>query len=265
MRDYGKVHTSFWSSPTIRSMSEDARTLAIYLVTSPHSNMAGTFRLPDGYVCEDLNWTPERVSKAFAETLDKGFANRCETTKWVWICKHFTWNPPENPNQRKGAAKVAESIPEMCAWKLDFMRGCGEFLGIPKPEKANPFKTLSKPFPNQEPEPEPEPEVCAKPQSALPPAPDPEVEVVATIPLVDKTEFQITREMVDEWTETFPAVDVKASLLRMRTWSNANPANKKTSRGVSAFIVRWLGKEQDSAARIPGRQNAAEGIFAGAI
>jgi hypothetical protein len=109
-------------------------------------------------------------------------------------------------------------------------------------------------------------EECAKPQSVSPPTPlESEIEVMATIPLVDKTEFQVTREMVDEWTQSFPAVDVVASLLRMRTWSNANPANKKTARGVSAFIVRWLGKEQDNAARIPGRQSSSEGMFAGAI
>ncbi len=92
----------------------------------------------------------------------------------------------------------------------------------------------------------------------------PKPEPVLMIPLVDKTEFGITQPMVDEWSESFPAVDVVGSLRRMRTWSIANQSNKKTARGVSAFIVRWLGKEQDSAARAPGRQSA-EGMFAGAI
>ena len=112
-------------------------------------------------------------------------------------------------------------------------------------------------------------EICTEPQSdSAPPSPaasqEPKTEAVVTIPLVDKTEFKVMQPMVDEWSESFPAVDVVGSLLRMRTWCNANPANKKTSRGVSAFIVRWLGKEQDNAARAPGRQ-AAEGMFAGAI
>lgn len=149
MRDYGKVHTSFWSSATIRSMSEDARTLAIYLLTSPHNTIAGVFRLPDGYVCEDLQWGSERVSKGFAELFQKGFANRCETTKWVWICKHMDWNQLENPNQRKAAAKIAASIPDECGWKLDFMRVGVELMGFEMPEKPNPSETVSKPFRNQ--------------------------------------------------------------------------------------------------------------------
>lgn len=149
MRDYGKVNTAFWESQTIRSMSEDGRFLSLYLLTSPHSTIAGTFRLPDGYICEDLQWSAERVSKGFAELLEKGFANRCETTKWVWICKHFEFNPPENPNQRKSAAKIAMLIPDECAWKADFIKDCGDFLGLESEQYTNPSETVNQPFLNQ--------------------------------------------------------------------------------------------------------------------
>lgn len=150
MRDYGKVHSKFWSSDTIASLSDDGRLLALYLMTSPHTTIAGVFRLPDGYVCEDMKWTPERVAQAFLELLSKGFANRCETTKWVWIVKHLEWNPPENPNQRKSAMKVAQGVPPETCWQPEFMRVCGPSLGIDLPQKANPPLTVVKPFPNQE-------------------------------------------------------------------------------------------------------------------
>jgi hypothetical protein len=126
-------------------MSEDARSLAIYLLTCPHNTIAGVFRLPDGYVCDDMQWTPERVSKAFAETVDKGFANRCETTKWVWINKHLEWNPPENPNQRKCAAKIAALVPDQCEWKLVFISECADLIGIVNEPLPNPSVTLLKP------------------------------------------------------------------------------------------------------------------------
>lgn len=149
MKDYAKVHSSFWSSTSIRSLSEDGRMLALYLLTCQHGTIAGVFRLPDGYVAEDLQWQLERVSEVFAELVSKGFANRCETTKWVWITQHFRWNPPENPNQKKSAAKVAGMIPADCIWKADFMRDCAQFLGIDSPPPAEPFtnpsETLSEP------------------------------------------------------------------------------------------------------------------------
>jgi hypothetical protein len=154
MRDYGKVHTKFWASRTIRSCSEDARTLALYLLTSAHSNICGAFRLPDGYVCEDLNedlgWGSERVRKGFTELFRKGFANRCETTKWVWVCDHFEWNPLENPNQRKAALKIALQVPDECAWKADFLEKCGAIVGLSIEEIAEISATLPKGFRDQD-------------------------------------------------------------------------------------------------------------------
>ena len=87
---------------------------------------------------------------------------------------------------------------------------------------------------------------------------------VVCLPLVDGSEYPVTQIMVDEWALAYPAVDVVQQLREMRVWSNANPANRKTARGVNAFVVRWLGKEQDSGKG--GRRAAPSGdIWAGAV
>lgn len=146
MREYGRIHCAFWTSTDIQSMSEDARWLAMYLLSSPHTTIIGAFRLPDGYVCEDMKWTPERVSKGFAELFQNGFANRCETTKWVWIRKFLQWNAPENPNQWKAAKKVIAQIPDGCAWKADFER----FFASLTSNEGNGSETVEEGFRNQE-------------------------------------------------------------------------------------------------------------------
>ena len=162
MRDYGKVHSSFWSSPTISALTDDGKMLALYLMTCQHNTIAGVFRIPDGYAREDLGWDAVRVVDGFVELFDKGFATRCIDTKWVWIRKHLVWNPPENPNQRKAIAKIAAQVPDECAWKLDFMRVCGELSGNPTPpettQNSNGCGTVAEPFLNQEQEQEQEQE-----------------------------------------------------------------------------------------------------------
>jgi hypothetical protein len=158
LREYGRIHCAFWTSTDIQSMSEDGRWLAMYLLSSPHTTIIGAFRLPDGYICEDMKWTPERVSKGFNELLSKGFANRCGTTKWVWIRKFLEWNSPENPNQWKAARKVAAQIPDGCSWKAEFE---GYFVALtddPSLGNSNPSETVSKEFRNQEQEQEQEQE-----------------------------------------------------------------------------------------------------------
>lgn len=87
---------------------------------------------------------------------------------------------------------------------------------------------------------------------------------VVTIPLVDGSEFPVTEPMVADWELAYPAVDVRQQLREMRAWCNANRAQRKTARGVSAFIVRWLGKEQDRGGQVGGRgavRSTEVGIF----
>ena len=148
MRDYGKIFSTFWSSPTTSTLSDDGKMLALYLMTCGHSTIAGVFRLPDGYVAEDLHWSQARVAKGFAELAANGFASRCDLTKWVWIYKHFKWNQPENPNQRKAALKIALSVPTECRWRRAFLRASADILELKLPAEPNPSGTLAEPLPN---------------------------------------------------------------------------------------------------------------------
>lgn len=66
-----------------------------------------------------------------------------------------------------------------------------------------------------------------------------------TLPLNDGSEWPVTTEMVTEWSSLYPAVDVMQELRNMRGWCLAKPKNRKTPRGVRAFITTWLSKEQD--------------------
>lgn len=154
MRDYGRVYSKFWTSKDIHALSDDARLLALYLLSGPHGTIAGVCRLPDGYVCEDLKWPPKRVSKGFLELFRKGFAKRCETTDWVWICRFLTWNTPENPNQWKAARKIAHSVPAECSWIAAFLRDFAIAAGDPAPPDPSPGSngsgTLSQQLPTQE-------------------------------------------------------------------------------------------------------------------
>jgi hypothetical protein len=83
------------------------------------------------------------------------------------------------------------------------------------------------------------------------------------IPLVDKSEYPIPASKVAEWQAAYPAVNVLQQLREMRVWSLANPGKRKTARGIEAFVVRWLGGEQDKGGKpvvdvrsvtVPGRE-----------
>lgn len=70
-------------------------------------------------------------------------------------------------------------------------------------------------------------------------------EPVITITLNDKSEYPIYQNMIDEWTELYPNVEIMQELRNMKGWCNANPTKRKTKKGIMRFIVGWLSREQD--------------------
>lgn len=95
----------------------------------------------------------------------------------------------------------------------------------------------------RETETEEETEISAEPQSASPP--------VVMIPLAGGGEHPVMQGEVNEWAVTYPAVDVVQQLRQMRQWCLAKPERCKTRRGVKAFIVGWLGRQQDKGPPVP--------------
>jgi hypothetical protein len=132
----------------VAKLTDDGKLLVLYLLTCEHNTLVGVFRLSDGYISDDLGWERGKVQDVFAELAAKGFAERCDQTKWVWIRNYLRENPPENPNQMKAAAKITCRIPTECEWRqrfFDIYRNGFETLSKPL---SNPFETLSKPLSN---------------------------------------------------------------------------------------------------------------------
>lgn len=68
---------------------------------------------------------------------------------------------------------------------------------------------------------------------------------VITIPLNDRTEYEVTDADVKEWAELYPAVNIMQELRKMKGWCEGNPNKRKTRKGVLRFIHAWLSKAQD--------------------
>lgn len=80
--------------------------------------------------------------------------------------------------------------------------------------------------------------ICTEREPVLVPA-------VFALPLNDGSDYEITEKQVQEWAELYPAVDIMQDLRKMKGWLQANPAKKKTKRGVLRFITNWFSRTQD--------------------
>lgn len=84
---------------------------------------------------------------------------------------------------------------------------------------------------------------------------------VILLPLNDGTDYAVSHAKCQEWAGLYPSVDVAQQLRNMRGWLEGNPAKRKTKRGITGFIHRWLAKEQDrgGSKRQPDQKPATPG------
>lgn len=74
--------------------------------------------------------------------------------------------------------------------------------------------------------------------------------------------FAAYADDVAEWELTFPGIDVRQELRKIRQWARDNPTRRKTAAGIRRHISAWLAKAQDRSggmnARSPDAPHASK-------
>lgn len=77
--------------------------------------------------------------------------------------------------------------------------------------------------------------------SSSPSATQPTAEVFLTFPVAGAPgSWNLTVPQIAEWSELYPAIDIRAECRKALAWIKAN--HKKTAKGMERFLVNWLGK-----------------------
>lgn len=268
MREYGSVQTQFWSDLALQNLSTHAKLLAVYLLTGPHTNMLGCFRLPTGYVAEDLKWNEETVYNAFSELDQIRFLIRDPESNWILITNFLDWNPIENPNQGKSLSKLFKRVPNQSTVFKPLIKILLDQTKYLDEGFQNHLATLSQPFQNQEQnqeqdqnqEKDQEQDVVGKPSfiDGLPSSNSKipllinkksvvntisDEEIIA-IPLQNNDVFIAGKMDINTWKKTYSNIDVLQELRQIQAWNEANPSARKTRSQILRHINAWLAKEQ---------------------
>ena len=164
MREYGKINTRFWADTKMLRLTVNARFMAVYLLTGPHTNSVGCFRLPSGYIAADFRWDANTVRDTVAELVREGFIIRSDDEiGWTFIVNFLRYNPIENPNVGKAAMLFIEAVPTDVEFYPHFINALKPYAErFPKGFLQGCLKGigngLANGMPNREPEPEPYPE-----------------------------------------------------------------------------------------------------------
>ena len=151
MREYGQIQCSFWSDPDIRGLPDMEVNLAAYLLTGPHSNGLGCYRLPYKYIEADRPWSEATIIEGFRKLFEMGFCVRCERTEFVLIRKFLYWNPISNGNVAKARMKEFETVPRKSSIYRDLCHSCLQYGDHWPDEFETLLETVSKGYVEQEP------------------------------------------------------------------------------------------------------------------
>lgn len=118
MREYAKLAPPFWIGATGKQLrgDPDAQVMALYLISSPHSNMLGLYYLPMTYLCHETGLTAEGASKALRRCIEVGFCDYDPETEMVWVIEAARFQIAErlspNDKQTKGIANELSKLPK---------------------------------------------------------------------------------------------------------------------------------------------------------
>jgi hypothetical protein len=110
MANYHAVSPLFWTDVKVRGWSEDARHLALYLLTCPSKLSEGFYRLPEGLALDELRWSSARFSAALDELAKTDFIQYDADAQNVLILKALKYNAPRRGNHTKGSVNALEKV-----------------------------------------------------------------------------------------------------------------------------------------------------------
>lgn len=88
MRDYAKIGPKAWQGNTFKKLRKEGREgllVALYLMSSPSSNMLGLYSQPILYMAHETGLGEEGALKGLTQCMEAGFCGYDHDTEMVWV------------------------------------------------------------------------------------------------------------------------------------------------------------------------------------
>jgi hypothetical protein len=152
MRDYAKVAPQFWTGRTgkaLKAAGPEAVIVAMYLMTSPHSNMIGVYHCPIAYISIDTGLTIEGAAEGLQRAIEADFCTFEADTEYVFVHSFAEYQIGAELDPKdlrcKGVANELAKVPKGSCWRGFRARYAVPF-NLPIPTvSTSPLQAPSKP------------------------------------------------------------------------------------------------------------------------
>ena len=163
MRDYAKVMPTFWTGETgkaIRRRGPEGVICALYLMSSPASNMLGLYYQPILYMAHETGLGVERASEGLRVCIEEGLCSYDEGSEFVWVHEMATFQIGKglkaSDNRCVGVQRDYDSLPDNPFLGAFFDRYKADFHLMRRRGSEGPSRPLSSQEQEQEQEQEEE-------------------------------------------------------------------------------------------------------------
>jgi hypothetical protein len=149
-REYTRLDSRFWIGDTgrrLRAAGKEAQVVALYLLSSPHSNMLGAYYVSVLSISHETGLTIEEALKGLQSCIDEAFCSYDAASEFVWVhemARHQIAEALSETDKRaKGIQNAYNRLPEN-PWLAAFFDRYAEAFNmqrkrIPKGEPPSPF------------------------------------------------------------------------------------------------------------------------------
>jgi hypothetical protein len=109
---YTCIYREIWDERRFWSLSEPAKLVYFYVLTTPLGNGIGCFKAGRAAMLEESRMLERTFLDGFDECCKAGLLEYDETDRVVWLKNYFKRNPPNNPNGLKSMAHDYVRVPD---------------------------------------------------------------------------------------------------------------------------------------------------------
>jgi len=123
------VHTSFWNDSDVIEWSPEDKYFYLYLMTCPHSNMAGIFEIPIKLMERDTGYAKDAISAILKRFIDSGKISYNHLTREIAIHNWLKYRGEVEKNQKLKAhlEKIVLSVKDKAL--ISKVLGLSEIVG----------------------------------------------------------------------------------------------------------------------------------------
>lgn len=248
MRDYSAVVPTFWTGKTgreIRALGPECQVVALYLLTSPHSNMIGLYYLPKLFISHETGMTIEGASKALRSLSEVHFCTYDDDSETVFVHEMARYQiGAELVASDKRVKGVENELKKFHNNPLlnDFLRRYAEAYHLDfDDEEQSPIEAPSKALRSQD----QDRTGSGQDQEEVPSAANPHGNVSFVLQMQGGKQYVVPPEIITAAREAYPLVNIEREIKRAAAWLVSNPTKRK--KDAPRFLNNWFKGAQTDA------------------